>query len=61
MKVIILCVVLLLCGCGAIDRAKSYLSGNASEVCMSGVLYYQFTSGSAVSYNQDGSVRKCKN
>lgn len=61
MKLLILSLsIVLLSGCGALDRFGAYLTGNASEECMNGVRYYQFTSGASVAYNEDGSVVKCK-
>lgn len=60
MKTIILAAAILtLSGCGAIDRMFVTWTGDATSVCKYGVEYLQFTSGSSVAYNQDGSVRKC--
>lgn len=50
----------IMSGCGAFDRMKAKFTGDAVEVCMQGVIYYQFTSGSAVAYNPDGSLKTCK-
>jgi len=50
----------LVSGCGAIDRAIVTYTGDAVETCHKGVLYLQFTSGASVAYNQDGSVRTCR-
>lgn len=47
-------------GCGWLDRKLAAITGDASEVCVSGVLYLQFTSGVSVKYNQDGLVATCK-
>ena len=59
-KVIVLAVVLVLSGCGALDRVGANLTGNASESCFKGVKYLQFTSGATVAYNTDGTVMLCK-
>jgi len=56
---ILLAAVIALSGCGAFDRFKVSMTGNASNVCMSGVLYYQFTSGTSVALDQDGKVVRC--
>lgn len=51
-------VALAAAGCGKVDREIAKLTG-ASELCLNGVTYYQFTSGAAVAYNRDGSVKPC--
>lgn len=58
-KLIILSAVLMLSGCGKVDRMVAGWTGSASTSCESGVLYYQFTSGAAVAYNTDGTVKLC--
>jgi hypothetical protein len=50
---------LLLAGCGRLDRWFAGVTGGASESCMRGVLYYQFTSGAAPAYRPDGSLITC--
>lgn len=61
MKILIaLILITMLTSCGAADRAWSWATGDAGETCMAGVLYYQFTSGAAVAYNTDGTVKTCK-
>ena len=60
MKVLGLVFLLLsLSACGAVDRLLANWTGDASEVCMNGVLYYQFTSGSALAVDQSGKPIKC--
>ncbi len=53
------CAVLLVTGCGRLDRWFAGVTGGASESCMRGVLYYQFTSGAAPAYKPDGTLIKC--
>ena len=60
MKKIILILIILTFNCGLWDRITAGVTGGSSDVCMNGVLYYQFTSGSAVAYNTDGTVKLCK-
>lgn len=55
----ILVITLSLVGCGEIERAGAKLTGY-SEICVKGVTYYQFTSGSTVGYSADGKVLTCK-
>lgn len=57
--VILICAAMVLSGCGWLDREVAKMTGSASKSCLSGVLYYQFTSGAAVAYNTDGSVKTC--
>ena len=52
-------VFLLLGGCGQLDREIAKATGFARS-CIDGVLYYQFTSGVTVAYDQQGKVRTCK-
>lgn len=47
-------------GCGKIDRTIAAYTGKPANVCVSGVLYYQFTTGAAVAYNKDGTVKVCQ-
>lgn len=49
-----------LTSCGWFDRKVSALTGGASEVCVGGVTYLQFTSGTSVKYNRDGTVAPCQ-
>ncbi len=53
------CAVLIVAGCGRLDRWFAGITGGASESCMRGVLYYQFTSGAAPAYKPDGSLITC--
>lgn len=57
---LILALALFVSGCGIVDREIAKITGTASEVCMHGVVYYQFSSGSSVAFNQDGTLRSCK-
>jgi hypothetical protein len=54
-----LCAMHLMSGCGRLDRWFAGVTGGASESCMRGVLYYQFTSGAAPAYKPDGSLITC--
>jgi hypothetical protein len=56
--IVILCASFL-AGCGAADRAGATLSGHA-KTCIDGVLYYQFTSGATVAYQQSGQIKTCE-
>ena len=49
----------ILGSCGQADRMEAQITGYSSR-CINGVLYYQFSSGVTVAYNQDGTVKKCK-
>lgn len=60
MKKVLLLAVFLVSGCGWWDRTKSYYTGDASEVCIDGVVYLQFTSGSSVKYDRSGRVVVCE-
>jgi len=52
--------VLVLAGCGRIERAWTGLTGGLTYKCSrNGVEYVQSDSGLAVSYDQDGKVIKC--
>lgn len=51
--------VLGLAGCGYVDRQCSGITGNASETCVDGVVYLQFTSGAAVKVGRDGLPVSC--
>jgi hypothetical protein len=59
MKLLTLCLILLLTGCGVTDRVGAGLSG-FSRICVDGVQYLQFTSGATVAYGPDGKVKVCK-
>jgi hypothetical protein len=48
-----------LSGCGGLDRSWAHLTGAPVKVCVDGVEYLQFTSGSTVAYTQDGKVKTC--
>jgi hypothetical protein len=50
---------LMLAGCGKIDREVAKITGNAREICHKGVVYLQFTSGASVMYTPDGKVATC--
>lgn len=47
-------------GCGKIDQRIAAYTGKPADVCVNGVLYYQFTTGAAVAYNKDGTVKSCQ-
>ena len=44
--------------CGSINRGCASVTGSSKE-CVDGVLYIQFTSGSSVAYNTDGTIKRC--
>ena len=62
MQKIILAIVLTISvtGCGRFDRWFAGITGSASEECVDGVAYLQFTSGASVAYNRDGTIKTCK-
>ncbi len=60
MKYLYLVLPLLLIGCGSIDKSLAHITGDGSETCHEGVMYLQFTSGTSVMYNTDGSVHTCE-
>jgi hypothetical protein len=49
----------LLAGCGVIDRKVAGFTGGASETCIDGVTYLQFTSGATVKVDRDGKPVAC--
>lgn len=49
---------LTLSGCGGCNYYTAWGRGY-EDICVKGVLYYQFPSGAAVAYDQEGKVRKC--
>ena len=49
----------LLAGCGVIDRKVAGLTGGASETCIDGVTYLQFTSGATVKVDRTGKPVAC--
>ena len=57
--ILILLTATMLTGCGWLDRKMSAMTGDASRVCIDGVLYLQFTSGTSVAYTPDGKVKTC--
>jgi|CXWL01.1.fsa_nt_gi hypothetical protein len=57
---VILVILFMTQGCGWISRKLAWWT-DYSEICVKGVLYYQFTSGASVAYNVDGSVKRCNN
>lgn len=57
--VVVACMAIALAGCGKIDRWWAGMTGDASEVCIDGVAYLQFTSGATVKYRADGRVATC--
>ena len=60
MKLIItICLAVMLSACGAVDRQVAALTGY-SKVCVDGVVYLQFTSGSAVQVDAMGMPVVCK-
>lgn len=56
--ILLLLAVTALSGCGWFDRATATATGYA-RVCVDGVEYLQFTSGTTVAYSSDGKVKTC--
>ena len=59
----VFCLALIVCaisGCGKIDRGISAITGTPSEVCIDGITYLQFTSGTCVKVDENGKPVKCK-
>jgi hypothetical protein len=57
--IVMLSMAVTLTGCGWFERATATATGY-SRMCVDGVEYLQFTSGSTVAYTPDGKVRTCK-
>jgi len=57
--IIAVCLAVMLSACGAVDRQVASLTGY-SKVCVDGVIYLQFTSGSAVQVDATGKPVVCK-
>ena len=51
---------LVLSGCGKIDREIAKMTGSGAKTCVEGVMYLQFTSGTTVMYNKDGTIKLCQ-
>lgn len=49
----------MMTGCGKADRQIASITGY-SEICIGGVVYYQFTSGASVGYRTDGGIKLCR-
>ncbi len=56
---LLLTCVLILPGCGAIDRFFASITGDGTPTCWEGVMYVQFTSGASVAYNKNGTIMNC--
>lgn len=50
---------LVLSGCGQIDRSMAKFTGNATKTCVDGVTYLQFTSGATVQVDRSGLPVPC--
>ena len=57
--IIMICLAAVLSACGAVDRQVASITGY-SKVCVDGVVYLQFTSGSAVQVDAMGKPVVCK-
>jgi hypothetical protein len=57
--VIIVMMALSLTACGKVDRTVAGWTGNASETCIDGVTYLQFTSGATVKVDRTGLPVAC--
>jgi hypothetical protein len=53
--------VFLLAGCGCASSVKRMVTGEPSEVCVNGVLYYQFVDGASPALDEEGKVLNCAN
>jgi len=51
---------LSLAGCGWFEKNVVATTTGYSRMCADGVLYYQFSSGVAVAYTQEGKVKTCE-
>ena len=51
--------VIVLSGCGWFDRKIAAVTGTATSVCLDGVSYLQFTSGTSVAYTREGKIKTC--
>ena len=51
--------VLFVSSCGRFERWTASWTGY-SELCVDGVVYLQFTSGSSVKYNPNGTIVTCQ-
>jgi hypothetical protein len=60
MRVLSLVIIsLLLASCGRMERTAASITGGGFETCHEGVAYVQFTSGTSVKYNVDGTIATC--
>lgn len=57
--VLIAACTLALAGCGYVDRKVAAVTGGASETCIDGVTYLQFTSGATVKVDRTGKPVAC--
>lgn len=61
MKIFVLILItFILSGCGRVQRWWAGTIGDGHEMCHKGVSYIQFTSGTSVKYNPDGSIATCE-
>lgn len=58
-KFLILFTFPFLLGCGQFQRSCASATGTPSTVCFEGVVYLQFTSGSSIALNPDGTPKTC--
>jgi len=52
----ILALALTLSSCGYVERLFATVTGGGTATCFRGVTYVQFTSGTSVAYNPDGTI-----
>lgn len=57
--VVLAAMALSLSACGYVDRKVASFTGDASETCIDGVTYLQFTSGATVKVDQTGKPVSC--
>lgn len=58
--IVMLMVVMVLSGCGKLDRWVAGMTGDATKTCVDGVTYLQFTSGACVQVDITGKPVGCK-
>lgn len=60
MKIVfIVLATLSLAACGVVERQAAAVTGGASETCIDGVTYLQFTSGATVKVDAEGKPVAC--
>lgn len=57
--ILLLTATFLFTGCGKLQREVAGWTGDAYTTCIDGVNYLQFTSGTTVKYNPNGTISTC--